>query len=456
MADLRAFAILIVISSPVSSLASDQPRLMVYLEAPAAVVSTRLTPGEMTLRSAAGIPVILPLRTDALVSEDIAGKQILLTSTPVPGGLYSSLHLDIESIVGEVGVAEVRPAPPPEGLSIPVDLELRSDLTTTVFLKWQPAAIDPEAEFHVPRFDIQTPSVPPLGAVAFATSAGSESVLVINRQQGRVVGALRVDADPRGLAYSRTSQNLFVALAGQDAIAVVDVMSLRVINTVPLQFGDDPSRLLLSRDEATLYVLNPGSRSLSALSVWSLQEQFRLGVGNGPRSLAQDPVSGFLFVACEDEGRVQVVDPGTGAVTNNLALMSAPVEIVIDDLSRRLFLGGSAQRLVRSYDLATETNGGDQNICGPVAGLALNSRTRRVYASVPSCRHLAVIRPDLGIEYGSINLPGRPGLMDFDQEFRQLWVVLPEQGSVAVCNVNRGLVETVIEVADDPYQVLAP
>ncbi len=435
--------------------AAGDSRLLVFLEVPGSVVSVELALEGLELRSSEH-SVPLSRETGDLVSENLAGKQILLSSAEVPSGFYSSLHFAISKITGQVGVAEVVPAPPPDGLSVPLDIELPAGQTTTIFLLWRPAAVDPEAEYHSPDFEIQVPVVPPLGSLAFVSSAGSGSVVIINRLTSRVVGALGVGDDPRGLAYSRNNQTLFVALAGQDAIAVVDAISLRLNNIVPLQFGDDPTRLLLSGDEATLYVLSPGSRTLTSLSVWSMQQQFRVALGEGPGSIAQDPVSGKLYVACEDEGRVQIVDPGSGIITSSLTLLSAPVEVVIDEQSRLLFLGGSAQRRIRSFNLASEESGGDLNICGSVAGLAVNPRTRRLYASVPSCRNLAVIRPDVGIEFGSINLPGSPGLMSFDQAYRQLWVVMPEQGALAVCNANRGQLESVIQVGSDPYQVLLP
>jgi hypothetical protein len=428
---------------------------MVFLEVPGSAVATELTLEGLELEGEDG-SVSLPLNIDQLVSEDLAGKQRLLSSTEVPVGLYTYLHLTLSKIVGQIGVAEVTPELPPGGVSVPVSLEIRDDRTTTVFLRWRPTAIDPEEDFHTPDLDILSPVTPPLGSLAFASSRGCGSVMVINRLTSRVVGAVRVDDDPRGLAYSRNTQTLFVALAEQDAIAVMDAISLRLNNIVPLQFGDDPTRLLLSRDESTLYVVCPGSRTLTALSVWSQQQQFRLAVGETPRSVAQDPVSGTLFLACEDEGRLQIVDPIAGAITGSLAIVSAPVEVVIDEPTRLLFLGGSAQRNIRSFDLVTETRGGDQNICGPVAGLALNPRTRRLYASIPSCRNLAVVRPDIGIEFGSIAVPGSPGLMSFDKEYRQLWVVLPDQGLLAVCNVNRGQLESLIEVDADPFEVLVP
>ena len=434
---------------------AGQSRLLVFLEVPGSAFPSELALEGLELRHP-DHSVPLSLETGDLVAENLAGTQILLSNTQVPSGFYSSFHFAISKITSRVGVAEVEPVSPPDGLTLPLNLELTAGQTATIFLQWRPAAVDPEAEFHSPDFGILMPVVPPLGSLAFVSSAGTGSVVIINRVTSRVVGALGVGEDPRGLAYSRNNQTLYVALAGQDAIAVVDAISLRVNNVVPLRFGDDPTRLLLSRDESTLYVLAPGSRTLVSLSAWSMQEKFRVAVGEGPRSIAQDPHSGTLYVACEDEGRVQIVDPGSGAITSSLTLLPAPVEVVIDESSRLLFLGGSVQRLIRSFDLDSDESGGDQNICGPVAGLAVNTRTRRLYASVPSCRNLAVIRPDVGIEFGSINLPGHPGLMAFDQAFRQLWVVMPDQGALAVCNPNRGELESVVQVGPDPYQVILP
>ncbi len=188
-------------------------RLLVFLEVPGSVVPVELALDGLELRNPEH-SVSLSGETDELVSGDLAGKQILLSSAEIPSGFYSSLHIAISKITGQVGVAEVVPDPPPDGLSVPVELELRAGQTATVFLLWRPAAVDPEAEFHSPDFEIQIPVVPPLGSLAFVTSAGSGSVVIINRLTSRVVGALGVGDDPRGLAYSRNSQTLFVALAG--------------------------------------------------------------------------------------------------------------------------------------------------------------------------------------------------------------------------------------------------
>ena len=67
-----------------------------------------------------------------------------------------------------------------------------------------------------------------------------------------------------------------------------------------------------------------------------------------------------------------------------------------------------------------------------------------------------MVRPEVGIEFASVPLPAEPGLMAFDQEFRQLFVVLPRAGAVAIVNPTSGLVETLVDVGARPFAVVVP
>jgi len=437
---------------------TNHARLIIYIEVPRAVeAATEIVLGGITLEGDAEVVALAPSR-NTLASADLAGQQVLLVSAAVPPGLYSFLNLQLTGITGQVGVASVSPAPPPDGISIPVDLDLRAATARTVFIEWRPSGVDDKAEFHVPDLQVKSSKIPPYGSLALVTSRSSGTVMIIDRLSGRVVGAEWVDDDPRDLVYSRAEQMIYVALADQDAIGVLEALTLRLINVVPVQFGDEPSRLLLSADRTSLFVLSPGSRTLAAMSARSLQQQFRLPVGEGPKSLAQDPLTGYVYVACEDEGVVQVVDPGRGAIISSLTLVPAPQEVVIDEFTRALFVGGAIQRSVYQLNLdeSDDGTGGSVNLCGSVFGLAYNPKTLRLFAGIPQCNSLAVVRPEAGIEFSSIQLPDAPGLMAFDQEFRQLLVVLPRLGAVAICNPNRGLMETLIDVGERPFAVLVP
>ena len=443
-----------------SAAGADNGRILIYLEVPRVVeAATEVILEGITLAREDGTGVTrLEPRRASLASSDLAGQQTLIVSAEIPPGVYTTLNLQISSIRGQVGVASVTPAPPPDGVPVAVDFELRPAEAETVFLEWRPAGIDGEAEFHTPDIRQKPVTLPPLGSLALATSRGSGTVMLIDRAAGRVVGARWVDDDPRGIAYSEVEQMFYVAFAGQDAIGAIEALSLRLMNVVPLQFGDAPSRLLVSHDRLLLFVLSPGSRTLTAMSVRSLQQQFRIPVGEGPRSLAQDPVSGRVYVACEDEGVVQVIDPGLGSVVTSLTLAPAPQEVVIDPFTRSLFVGGAVQRRVYQLNLSGEevVTGGQIDVCGSVLGMAYNPKTLRLYAGIPRCQSLAVVRPEMGIEFASVPLPEDPGLMAFDKEFRQLFVVLPRAGAVAIVNPNSGLMETLVDVGERPFAVVVP
>lgn len=456
----QALILLAAIAVPrgVEASVEDSARLLVYIEAPRAVeATTTVTLEGLVLEGDESKVRLVPVRT-RLISSDLAGHQQLLVNAEVPPGAWSALRLEIARIDGQVGVASVSPPPPPEGVPIALDIDIGAERTEVVFLEWRPAAVDDKAPWHAPDIRSRPVGLPPVESLALLTSGSAGSVIVVDRLSGRVVGARRVGDDPRDIVYSRVEQKFFVALAGEDAIGVIEAHSLGLINTLPLQFGDEPSRLHISADRTTLFVLNAGSRSVTAMSLASLQQLFRIPVGEGPRSIAQDPLTGFVYVACEDEGVVQVIDPRRGGVARTLTPAPAPREVIIDPLTRALFLGSSVQR--RAYqvnlDEAQDLAGGEISVCAAILGMAHNRRTLKLYAGMPRCKSIAVVRPDTGIEFAPISLPAAPGLMAFDQEFRQLFVVLPRAGALAICNPNRGEVDTLVEVGERPFAVCVP
>lgn len=447
----------ILLALPMSLAHSAEPaRIMIYVELPATVeAATELDLGEILLSGPDGAIRLTTLET-TLVSTELAGRQTLLVNAGIPAGSYTGLTLHIRGIRGTVGVAEVVAEPAPDGVAIPLELHAPGGEARVVFLSWEPRGIDPDQSHHQPDFGVLPSDLPPLGSLAFVTSAESGCVMLIDRLRARIVGAIRVDDDPRDMAYDRAQQFLYVALAGQDAIGVVDVMSLSLIKTVPIQLGDDPSRLLLSVDGSRLFVLSAASRTLTSFTSGSLQQESRVPLGEWPRSMAQDPRTGEIYVACEGEGLIQVVDPREGGVVRALSLVSSPGELVIDPIDRRLYVGSTVVRRIQFMDLAEEGRVGEQSVCGRVSGLAYQARSRRLFAGTPGCGSLSVLQPESDLEFAPLDLPGEAGLMAFDTEYRQLFVVLPQDGGVALCNPNRGTVETVLPVGRHPYAVLVP
>ena len=308
----------------------------------------------------------------------------------------------------------------------------------------------------MPKLEARVEPLPPLGSLALVTRSDLGALLAVDRVAGRVVHVQRLGDDPRDLVYSPLRQKIFVALAGEDALMVVDALSLRPERMVHLQFGDEPDRLALAHDGATLHVLNVGSRSLVTLNAWSLQERTRVAVGEGPRALHVDSRSGQVYVACEDEGQVQVVDPEQGRVVATHTGVSAPSAVIFDPSQRRLYIASASQYRLFAFDLQEGTDLGSQSLCGPAMDLAFQPRSRQVFASMPGCRQVAVLQPDAGLEFSPLKLPYRPGRLVFDTDYSQFLVTAPEAGILILGDPHRGRIDALVEVGGTPTAVVAP
>jgi DNA-binding beta-propeller fold protein YncE len=90
---------------------------------------------------------------------------------------------------------------------------------------------------------------------------GADSVAYIDRSSGRLIDALWVGDEPTGLALSADGQTLYVSLATERKIAVVDVKRHETKKWIPVGF--DPRSLALSNDGKTLYAASYRSANLS-------------------------------------------------------------------------------------------------------------------------------------------------------------------------------------------------
>jgi len=109
--------------------------------------------------------------------------------------------------------------------------------------------------------------VAPSARYAFVAMAGVDRVatVALRGRQGRVVGGTELrlynrgpyGTQPDALALSRDGRRLYVALAGIDAVAVLDARDPRHLHRLGLlPAGWQPTALAVSRDGRRLYVLN--------------------------------------------------------------------------------------------------------------------------------------------------------------------------------------------------------
>jgi len=436
----------------------DEPgRLLVFVEVPSE------TP-PATILDLAGIEAVgngsavrqVTLRHQQLDARALMGRQVLLAEMELPAGSYHVLKLHLDGVRTAVGTAPVVPGVDPAGYAVTVDMELAAGACEAVFLRWLPARESGRDQPYVPRLEVRLEPLPPLGSLALVTRRDPGMLVAVDRMAGRVVHVQRLGEDPRDVVYLPLRQKIFVALADQDALVEVDALSLRQERVIPLQFGDEPSRLALAPDGGTLHVLNVGSRSLATLNVWSLQERSRVAVGEGPRDMDVDIRSGQVYVACEDEGQVQVVDPDQGRIVATHSAVSSPVAVVFDSDLRRLYVASASQYRLFGFDLMEGADLGSQSLCGSAVDLVFEPRAHQVFAAVPGCRQVAVLRPAAGVEFAPLKLSHSPQRLAFDAEYSQFLATAPGAGIVVIGDPHSGRTLASVEVGGTPTAVVVP
>jgi len=106
--------------------------------------------------------------------------------------------------------------------------------------------------------------------------ASSGTVARVDLLSGKVTATIAVGLHPTGLAWDEAHHRLYVANSNSDAVSIVDTVSNRLEDTIPLQTfakktpGVAPESVALSPDHASLYVACAG---INAVAVIDLKTQ---------------------------------------------------------------------------------------------------------------------------------------------------------------------------------------
>lgn len=155
----------------------------------------------------------------------------------------------------------------------------------------------------------------------FVTNEKSNSVSVIDSRTGTLETTLELGERPRGIGLSPDHKTLYVALSGDDAIGVVDVASLKILDK--LKAGDDPETFavhpngnlyLSNEDDAKASVLNPATNEII--------EEIRVGLE--PEGVAVSPDGSIVLVTSESTNMVHVIDTAAHKVVANILVAARP------------------------------------------------------------------------------------------------------------------------------------
>jgi len=436
-------------------------------------------------------------------SNDIKNRQIFLGERSLPEGKYEKLRLVIkEASISKKGKLS-HLALPPDGVELGINVSLRRNQSTTLFLNWNADASVQEDYLFNPVFTVKS-QVPELSSLLiYVTNENSDNVSVINRQDGEIAATVLVGKKPRGIATSIKGEHLkvYVANSGSNSVSVIDPTTNKIENEIPIRFGRQPEAIAvagISSDKELIFVANYGSNTVSMVDASTYQELEKIDVGRGPIAIAVDPpvenLSGSRFLNFDDLNllrsyrerffNVYVVNQNSNSVSVlridaiakksveviNLSVEWRPVALSVDYQRGRIYVANYDSDKLSVIDIpktvkgiTTDAVSTINNVGFSIIGVIADPAFDRLYLLKDSPGEVLIIRPFtesadtlrtvMPPVLGSIAVGSSPRSFVMDPEARKLYVVNRGSDNISVIDKTTKKEEQIIPVGRTPYGI---
>ncbi len=433
----------------------------------------------------------------------LAGRQIRLGERYLPVGRYKKLQLIVKQPLIKRKDKAANLALPPEGIEINIDVTVRRNQNTSLFLNWNPDASVAEGYLFKPAFTLKS-QVPELSSLlVYVTNEASNNVSVINRQTGEIVATILVGQKPKGIATSLGKEHpkVYVANSGSNSISVIDPTFNKVEVEIPVRFGVAPEGIAvasISPDRELIFVANYGSSNISVIDAATYQETRKINVGDGPIAVTTDPpidsLSTIRFLSFDDINilrrfrekffNVYVANKNSRDVSvirmdmarntpddvTNIPVDWSPITLAVDYQRGKVYVGNYNYDNLSVIDILRIIKGNKAgavssvtNIGPSVVGIISDPEFDRIYLLKEFSGEILVIRPfseafgsiraTMSPIMGTITVGKSPRSIVLDPEDRKMYVVNRGSDTVSVVDKTTRREEQVIPVGKNPYGI---
>ncbi|MBI5558359.1 MAG: YncE family protein [Deltaproteobacteria bacterium] len=372
-----------------------------------------------------GSEIPLALAIDRIAGGDLLEMQKKLATAALPPGVYQGFVLQVAeaTLLGEEG--EINLLAPEEPLRIDYQFTIMKDKAETLFLSLAPERLVTDGVLFTPKFSLWEPERLLPSLKGFASNSGSDSLTIFNKRTARITGSLHIGAMPKGLALDQRKGWLYVALARENAIAVVEVSNGVILGKVRLQFGDEPCEVVLSPSGNTLVAINQGSNSASIIDTDSLFEKGKIRLSATPTGVFMGPDEGRAYVLQGTSGAISVLDLAGLKVTASKEVEEFPVKGTTNVNGAILYLISDFSANLLVVDAATLAVTSKIFIGQGAVSIKADKKTGLLYIGMQDGA-IAVVDPRSALMLiDSFTLEGTVRHLTIDNEENAFFAVLP-------------------------------
>ncbi|MDX6242871.1 MAG: hypothetical protein QOE76_594 [Frankiales bacterium] len=138
-------------------------------------------------------------------------------------------------------------------------------------------------------------AISPDSRTAYVAVMGSTHIAVVDLRTYAIRATVTVGVSPRHVVTSPDGHYLYATLNAGGGVVKVDTRSLQVVARAAT--GTQPRSMAISHDGRSLYVVNYASNTVTKLRSDDLAVLQRIGTGKNPIGVADDPLTGDVWVA---------------------------------------------------------------------------------------------------------------------------------------------------------------
>jgi YVTN family beta-propeller protein len=399
-----------------------------------------------------GPPLALELKLTDLPGTE-ATRQRLFARGRLPPGSYRGLDVAVgrATLVGPEGQTQLLVGKEPTAIA--GGFEVRKGRVTVLSLALQYDASVQAAYAFSPRFHMTIPARPMPQLYGLAANEGDGDLTLFDKRRRTVFSVVSAGREPQGVAFGPVPGRLYVALSGEDQVAVLDAITTEPLPSILLAAGDRPRELAVSPDGRLLLVLNHGSNSLAFVDPAAGREIGRVATGQAPTSLLVDRSFRRAYVLNQGSSTLTVVDIATRTVAGSTGTDPLPVRAQLNRAGDRLYLIHAGSSQMNVYSLPDLRLLNRLNVGLGASALKIDPRSDLIYLAKRDDRRLYVYDAFSLIPVDFFDVEAGVTWLAIDDNENTLLALMPGPRAVAVVDLaSRRQVGTAL-VGDDPYMV---
>src|SRR5262245_61480205 len=221
-----------------------------------------------------------------------------------------------------------------------------------------------------------------------------------------IAGVRQIPIASIAYAADRATTRVDVTNSKGDDVTVIDPATMKVIGSIKV--GANPHGIVASPDRATLYVSVEGTDELVAVDVAAGQIKSRAKVGRAPNEVSITLDGKKVFVPLRNEAAVEVVDTVAMKVIDRMKAPAWPHNTYVSANGKHLYLGTMQGSRITIYDTATHKQLNEIAPGNWVRPIALFRDEKLAYVALSKLHGFAVVDLKQGKTIRQVELPTLP------------------------------------------------